>query len=102
MSKPALDKGKQFPVFTSDEEAEHFLDTADLSEYDFSGFRPGSLTLRRKDARVNMRMPQPLLTAVKAAAAEDEVPYQRLMRDFIERGLAARDRARHAPKKQAS
>jgi predicted DNA binding CopG/RHH family protein len=102
MSAPDHDEGKPFPVFTTDEEAERFLETADLSEYDFSGFRPAHFTLRRKDARVNMRMPQPLLTALKAAAAEDDIPYQRLLRDFIERGLAARDKARRPQPEKAS
>jgi hypothetical protein len=27
---------KKMPIFKTDEEAEHFVDTADLSEYDFS------------------------------------------------------------------
>jgi predicted DNA binding CopG/RHH family protein len=102
MSRPAPDNGKPFPVFATDEEAEHFLETADLSEYDFSNFRPMKFVLRPKDARVNMRMPQPLLTAVKAAAAEDDVPYQRLLRDFIERGLAVREKARRPRPKKAS
>ena len=31
---------KEWPVFHSDEEAEHFVETADLTEYDISGFRP--------------------------------------------------------------
>ena len=33
-------KLKPFPVHGSDEEAERFVDEADLSEYDFSDFRP--------------------------------------------------------------
>jgi hypothetical protein len=31
---------KPFPRFDTDEQAERFVDTADLSEYDFSSFRP--------------------------------------------------------------
>lgn len=38
-----------FPDFENDEEAEHFVDTADLSEYDFSEFRPTSLEFEPKD-----------------------------------------------------
>lgn len=37
MSKKPL---KSFPPLLTDEEAERFTDEADLSEYDFSGFRP--------------------------------------------------------------
>ena len=36
MKKPVL---KQFPVLLTDEEAEDFVANADLSEYDFSGFK---------------------------------------------------------------
>jgi len=36
-------KGKPFLVFRTDKEAEDFVDTADLSEYDFSGFKRRSL-----------------------------------------------------------
>lgn len=42
--------------------------------------------LRRKDARVNMRLSTPLLEHIKQRAAETGVPYQRLMRDLMERG----------------
>ena len=85
MNKPkAL---KQFPVHLTDEDAERFVDEADLSEYDFSGFKPMKFELRRKDARVNMRLPTPLLERIKQRAAETGIPYQRLMRDLMERGL---------------
>ena len=88
MSEPKKSKGKPFPVFYTDEEAERFVATADLSEYDFSGFRPMRLELQPKDARVNMRLPATLLSSLKVAAGKEGVPYQRLMRDFLERGLA--------------
>lgn len=35
-----MKKLKQIPSFKTDEEAENFVDTANLSEYDFSDFRP--------------------------------------------------------------
>jgi predicted DNA binding CopG/RHH family protein len=83
----------------TDEEAEHFIDTADLSEYDFSTLKPTKFELRKKDARVNMRLPETLLRTVKSVAAEEQVPYQRLMRDLIERGLAARAESKAASPK---
>lgn len=102
MSATRTEKGKPIPHFSSDDELEHFIDTADLSEYDLSVFEPMKFELRQKDARVNMRVPQTLLNAIKIAAIEEKVPYQRLMRDFMERGLAARAEVRKAPKKKAS
>ena len=75
------------PHMTTDAEAEAFLDQ-DLSNLDFTAFKPVRFELREKDARVNMRLPQGLLDTLKARAAAERVPYQRLMRDLLERGLA--------------
>ena len=38
-------------------------------------------------ARVNMRLPQSLMAALKAKAAERGIPYQRLIREAIERAV---------------
>ena len=92
MTQRATSRGKPFPILRTDEEAEHFIETADLSEYDFSTLKPVRFELRKKDARVNMRLPTPLLARVKAVAEEENVPYQRLIRDLIEQGLARKDR----------
>ena len=80
-------KLKTFPRFDSDEEAERFVDEADLSEYDFSGFKPMRFELRRKDKQVNIRLPEAMLDAVKARAKERDVPYQRFIREAIEKAL---------------
>lgn len=79
---------KQFPTFSTDEEAEHFVATADLSEFDFSKFRTVRFEFQKKESRVTMRMPNSLLTAVKTRAAERSIPYQRLIRELIEAGIA--------------
>ena len=93
MSTPEGKALKPFPTFKSDEEAEHFVETADLSEYDFSGFRPMQFEFAAKSARVNMRLPEAQLRAVKAEARKRGLPYQRLIRDLIDRGLADLRRA---------
>ena len=51
--KPAK---KKFPEFKTDEEAEHFVDTADLSEYDFSDMVPVKFELKPKDKTVSLRV----------------------------------------------
>lgn len=79
---------KKIPPFTSDEDAEHFVETADLSEYDLSGFQPVRFEFARKTARINTRLPESLLEAVKARAAARGVPYQRFVREALERALA--------------
>jgi predicted DNA binding CopG/RHH family protein len=78
---------KKLPVLLTDEDAERFVDEADLSEYDLSGVKRTKFELIKKDARVNMRLPQPLLAKIKSRAAAEGIPYQRFMRDLMERGL---------------
>jgi len=66
-------KLKQMPSFATDEEAERFVDEADLSEYDFSGMTP----MRYKfgpTIDLNIQLPQGLLDDVKTLAAKDGVP----------------------------
>ena len=84
------DKRKPLPRLKTDEEAERFVAEADLSEYDLSGFKPARFEFEKKSARVNMRLPEPLLDAVKAKAQARGIPYQRFIREAIERALAER------------
>jgi predicted DNA binding CopG/RHH family protein len=79
---------KKIPAFETDEEAERFVDTADLTEYDLSQFRPVRFEFERKAARVNMRLPEPLLAAVKARAKARGIPYQRFIREALEQAIA--------------
>jgi predicted DNA binding CopG/RHH family protein len=94
-------KGKPLPNLTTDEDAERWLESADLSEYDLSRMKPFASEFRLKDARVNMRLPHYLLTQLKTAAEREGIPYQRLMRELLERGLAQLE-GRQALKKKAS
>ena len=81
---------KKIPTFQTDREAERFVDTADLSGYDLSGAEPVRFEFEKKDARVNMRLPQPLLDALKERAKQRGIPYQRLIREALERAVTAR------------
>jgi predicted DNA binding CopG/RHH family protein len=85
------DSLKKLPVLTSDEDAERFLDEADLTEYDLSDFKSAGFEFEKKSARVNMRLPGPLLDAVKARAQARGMPYQRFIREAIERALDNRE-----------
>ena len=80
---------KKVPTLTSDKDAEDFLEQ-DLSDLDFSQFRKINWEARPKTARVNMRLPEGLMEAVKAKAAQQGIPYQRLIREAIEREVARR------------
>ena len=84
---------KPFPKFDSDEKLEEFLDTADLDEYDLTaGALPRDEWFARyerfaKDASIHLRLPGGLLEAVRVQAAKERIPAQRLIREYIERGL---------------
>jgi len=71
---------------TTDDEAEAFL-AEDLSDLDFAEFKPLTWEADPKTARVNMRLPESLMAALKARAAERGIPYQRLIREAIERAV---------------
>lgn len=75
---------KTVPRMTTDKEAEDFL-AQDLSDLDFHQFRKINWEAQAKTARVNMRLPEGLIAAVKARAAERGIPYQRLIREALER-----------------
>lgn len=81
-------KLKKLPVLKTDEEAERFIETADLSEYDLSGFRPVHFEFEKKAAQLNMRVPAALLDAVKARAKLRGIPYTRYIRQLMERDVA--------------
>ena len=79
---------KKIPTFKTDKEAERFVDTADLSEYDLSGFKPIHFEFEKKTAQLNMRVPKPLLDAVKKRASARGIPYTRFIREAVERALS--------------
>ncbi|MGD9537282.1 MAG: CopG family antitoxin [Alphaproteobacteria bacterium] len=78
------------PRLKSDEEAEAFVEAADLTEYDLSDFRRVRFEFEPKTERVNMRLPASLLKAVRTAAARQGIPYQRFIRQVLERAVEAR------------
>jgi predicted DNA binding CopG/RHH family protein len=74
---------------TTDEEAEAFL-MQDLSDLDFSQFKRHHFEFEKKEAQVNMRVPRPLLDAVKDRAKARGMPYTRYIRMLMEQDVAAR------------
>ena len=79
---------KKLPVLRTDEEAERFVETADLTEYDLSQFKPARFEFVAKTERVNMRLPKPLLDGVKARAEAEGMPYQRYIRRALEEAIS--------------
>jgi predicted DNA binding CopG/RHH family protein len=79
---------KKIPAFRTDAAAERFVEKADLSKYDLSGLRPARFEFEKKTAQLNMRLPKPLLEAVKLRAQKRGIPYTRLVREIIEQEIA--------------
>jgi predicted DNA binding CopG/RHH family protein len=70
-------KKKQIPRFGTDEEAERFVDTADLAEYDLKGGVPMDKWLLRyeqysKDANINLRLREAMLKALARRRAQED------------------------------
>ena len=80
---------RKVPKFNSDEEAEAFLEQ-DLSDLDFSQFKPFKFEFSPKAAQLNMRLPQSLLDALKSKAKEQGIPYTRYIRQLLEHDIAGR------------
>ncbi len=69
---------KKMPSLQSDKDAEHFVEKADLTEFDLSAFRPMKFEFEPKASLINMRLPQSLLTIIKTKAEAEGIPYTRL------------------------
>ena len=79
---------KKVPRLRSDEQAEEFL-SQDLSNLDFSQFKVARFEFEKKDEQINMRVPKPLLAAVKARAKARGIPYTRFIRETLEQAVTA-------------
>ena len=85
-------KSKSMPSLRSDEDAERFVNKADLSQYDLSGFNPMHFEIEPKSAVLNMRLPASLLDAVKSKAKGKGIPYTRYVRMLLETDVQHRAR----------
>lgn len=79
---------KKLPRLSSDKQAEKFVAGSDLTQYDLSGMRTVQFEFAPKAARINMRLPADLLTAVRDTAARRGVPYQRFIRQALEQAVS--------------
>jgi predicted DNA binding CopG/RHH family protein len=88
-----MKKKKKLPKLSTDREAEDFVAKSDLTQYDLSGMTTVQFEFAPKAARINMRMPADLLRAVKRTAARRGVPYQRFIRQLLERAISQPENA---------
>ncbi len=80
-------KKKKVPHFKTDKQMEDFLEQ-DLSTLDFSQFKPARFEFEKKQEQLNMRVPKPLLAAVKSQAKKRGMPYTRFIRLVLEQAIA--------------
>ena len=83
---------KPWPTLTSDEEAERFVDEADLSEYDFSVGKRVRLVLRVPEGfdRLSVNLPsEDVSKAVREANAADK-PLADYLGELLHEALAAK------------
>jgi predicted DNA binding CopG/RHH family protein len=91
--KQNVPKLRKVPRFKTDEEAEAFLEQ-DLSDLDFSQFKPMQFEIRPKQKTVNLRISEGLLDAVRENAKREGVPYQRFIRLALERAVTPLKRSK--------
>jgi len=85
---------KKIPTFRTDKEAERFVDTTDLSKYDFSSLKPVRFEFEKKSAQLNMRVPEALLEAVKKRSSTRGIPYTRFIREAVESALSRSEKTK--------
>ena len=81
-------KPSPMPSLHSDADAQRFVDTADLSQYDLSQFKTMRFEFEPKAAALHMRLPQNLLDALKSKAKSKGMPYTRYVRALLESDVA--------------
>jgi predicted DNA binding CopG/RHH family protein len=77
----------KLPRLKTDAAAERFFSNSDLTQFDLSALIPTRFEFAAKEARINMRLPGELLSAVKRSAKWRVVPYQRFIRQMLKDAL---------------
>ncbi|MEI6730053.1 MAG: BrnA antitoxin family protein [Pseudomonadota bacterium] len=75
---------KQLPKLANDKEAEDFIDSIDLTQYDLSKMQQVHFEFQPKDKSITLRLPESLLTTIKSQAMQSGIPYQRFIREALE------------------
>jgi predicted DNA binding CopG/RHH family protein len=78
---------KKIPTFKTDAQAERFVASSDLTQYDLSGGKAVQFEFEPKTSQLNLRLPANLLSAVKRRAKQRGIPYTRFVREILEQSL---------------
>lgn len=78
------------PKFKNEAQEAKFWSLVNLNEYfEPSDFKKGVLfpNLKRSKKLISIRLPEDLIVKVKEKASKLDVPYQSLIRDYIQQGV---------------
>ena len=86
-----MKKKLKLPQFKNEDEERDFWASIDLSEYfESSDFAPVSFPNLKPTSRpISIRMPNYLLNRLKERANAINIPYQSLIKEYIEKGVNA-------------
>ena len=84
-----MKKPLNVPQFKNEDEERAFWDKVDLSDhYELEDFEKVSFpNLKATTKPVSIRIPERILNRVKERANETNVPYQSLIKEYINRGV---------------
>ena len=82
-------KLKPMPHFATDEEAARFVDEADLSEYDLSGFRPMKISRDSSNSVYSLLIPSELFYRIDRRASEKNISIDEYLLDLARKDLGA-------------
>lgn len=85
MKKPLI-----LPKFKNEEEEMEFWDKIDITEYfEPSDFKRGVMfpNLKRTKRLISIRLPEDLISKVKEKALKLDMPYQSLIRQYIQQAV---------------
>jgi predicted DNA binding CopG/RHH family protein len=85
---------KKIPIFDGDEEAERFVETADLSEYDLSRFRPVRFEFEAKSGAGEHAPAEASARCREGTGEAAGHPYTRFIREVLEREISRPDKLR--------
>jgi len=74
---------KEWISLQTDEEAENFINTANLAEYDWSKAEPINYEFENKTERITLRISKRQLENIKSIASQRGIKYQRFMREIM-------------------
>lgn len=85
MKKPLV-----LPKFKNEDEEMKFWDKIDITEYfEPSDFKRGVMfpNLKKTKKLISIRLPEELISKVKEKAIKLDVPYQSLIRQYVQQGV---------------